>query len=268
VFEHTVLSVSSLLNFIHDHLPNRSVKVIQHEVELNDLLNQQDGVKVILFSNKKEPTTLEMELNHVFGDYLTMCHFYVSTENSDWLNKKYPGKISSLPSILLKNEKNEIHWNLQLNKMKLIDFLTQHGMEDRIPTLKSNSMINEYCFEMNCFLFSSNRKQEEKLKIIKKFTEKLGFVNDFEKMKIHTQTVGEDFLLIFLNVKQKKYTIFNSKFNENNLRMWIRSIEANSVRYSKLKPFLNEEPMRLRNYFNYIIILVSLLIILISLKFI
>jgi hypothetical protein len=62
-----VLSVTSLLNFIHEHLPTRSVKVIGSEVELNELWKSSQGIRVVLFSNKMEPTSLETELNHVFG---------------------------------------------------------------------------------------------------------------------------------------------------------------------------------------------------------
>jgi hypothetical protein len=268
VFEHPVLSVTSLLNFIHEHLPTRSVKVIGSEVELNELWKSSQGVRVVLFSNKMEPTTLETELNHVFGDYLTLCHFSVSKENSDWFNKKYPGKISSLPSLLLKNEKNETMWSHQVDKMKFIEFLLAHGMES-VPTLKSNSMINEFCYEMYCFIFAYHKKQEDKLKILKKFTRKLGFVNSVEKMKSILSDQpggGEDYLLTCLNVKDRRYTTFHSKvFSENHLRKWFLSIENNSVKFSKLKSnaFLNEEPWNWRNYSYYFLIMTSLLTLLI-----
>ena len=242
----------------------------------------QDEIRVILFSLKKEPTNLQKELNFVFKNFLKFTHYYVKSKNDNIFKKFKDLKYSNLPSLLIVNEEKEPIWHDKIDKLNLIENFNQHGIE-QIPKLKSIEMLNDYCFyEDFCFIYSTKLKKIEKkifdiLKKLKNKNERISIIenkknekneNFYEKMKEILKIKKKNFFFC-LNLKKKEFKIFDEKeFNTFELKDWMKKIKNQNFEKFESNSFVNEN-FKKNSFKNYFPLIISFLFFLtiISIRF-
>jgi hypothetical protein len=104
---------------------------------------------------------------------------------------------------------------------------------EKIQILNSTEMLTDYCYELNCILFSTNSpkfddsflKKFLSIKVLHGENFRVGIVSNFENFKKSLNLKLMNKILLILNMKRKEFRIYNQNdFTKESLKKWISMI--------------------------------------------
>jgi hypothetical protein len=123
---------------------------------------------------------------------------------------------------------------------------------EKIQILNSTEMLTDYCYELNCILFSTNSPKFDD-SFLKKFLSikvllgenfRVGIVSNFENFKKSLNLKLMNNILLILNMKRKEFRIYNQNdFTKESLKKWISMIPKLKIeKYSSIN--LSSSPQK------------------------